>query len=149
MELLSLYLERVIIRYAATDNKTRMSATIGWVQKDHHNKEAREPVVVAPRLVDNLQPALVLSAMKDNLRSKKKIDTYEFVAIALQELDIRLDEVLLNDCWVFFLEYVRKFDLRKQVVTQLSVCYHGTSPWNIRDDNNKKRTVIKARTIMY
>jgi len=118
IELLSLSLERIIIRYAATDNKTRMSATIGWVQIDHHNKEAREPVVVAPRLVDNLQPALVLSAMKDNLRSKKKIDTYEFVAIALQELDIRLDEVLLNDCWVFFLEYVRKFDLRKQVVTE-------------------------------
>jgi hypothetical protein len=147
IELLSLTLERLVLRYFVTETKTRISATIGWIQIDHHNNEAREAVVVAPRLADNLQPALVISTMKDNLRSKKKIDTYEFVAFALQELDIRLDEVLLNDCWIFFLEYVRKLEVRKQVVAGRFNAWAQITSLFI--DNNRREHVLMDKKKLY
>ena len=103
------------IRYSVTNSKTRVGFAIGWVQLDHQVKKAREPVVLAPTPVTNPQPTFQLLAEKDNLKSKTNIDSFEYIALELQEIDFRVEEVWIFDVWEFILRVRRRREAKMKV----------------------------------
>ena len=87
-ELLSFSALDIDLRYSVTDAKTQMGLVIGWIQLDHQEDRSREPVVLAPKPVEHIQPTFQLLVIKDNLRSKKNIVSYEHIRLTLEELDL-------------------------------------------------------------
>jgi len=115
-ELLSFCSTDIDVRYSVTKPKTRLGVAVGWIQLDHQLK-AREPVCIAPTPVLHPQPTFQLLAVKDNLRSKVNIDSYEYVAAALQEMDVRVEEVWLFEAWEFFNRILQRRDAKKKLHT--------------------------------
>ena len=113
-ELLSFCSTDIDVRYSVTMPKTRLGVAVGWIQLDHQLK-AREPVCVAPTPVLHPQPTFQLLAVKNNLRSKVNIDSYEYVAAALQEMDVRIEEVWLFEVWEFLNRILQRRDAKKKL----------------------------------
>ena len=113
-ELLSFSALDIDLRYSVTKEKTRMGLVIGWVQLDHQEDKSREPVVLAPKPVEHIQPTCQLLVVKDNLRSKKNIVSYEHIRLTLEELDLTVEEAWLFDLWDFFLGVIRRREVRKK-----------------------------------
>ena len=112
-ELLSFCSTDIDVRYSVTKPKTRLGVAVGWIQLDHQLK-AREPVCLAPTPVPHPQPTFQFLAVKDNLRSKAHIDSYEYVAAAIQEMDIRVEEVWLFEVWEFFNRIFQRREAKKR-----------------------------------
>ena len=112
VELLSLYLDDIDVRYSITETKTRSALFLGNIQIDYQEENAREPVVLAPTPGDNSQPTLQFMAVKDNLRSKTNITSYEYIWLALQEMDLTLEEAWMFELWEFFIGILRRIDMR-------------------------------------
>jgi len=115
-ELLSFCSTDIDVRYSVTMPKTRLGVAVGWIQLDHQLK-AREPVCIAPTPVLHPQPTFQLLAVKDNLRSKVNIDSYEYIAAALQEMDVRIEEVWLFEVWEFLNRILQRRDAKKKLHT--------------------------------
>ena len=113
-ELLSFSAIDIDVRYSVTDSKTRMGLVIGWVQLDHQEDKSREPVVLAPKPVEHIQPTCQLLVVKDNLRSKKNIVSYEHIRLTVEEMDLTVEESWLFDLWDFFIGVVRRREVRKK-----------------------------------
>ena len=116
LELFSISLEQIDVKHFLTETKAHLKATLGWLQIDHQSLSAREPVVLAPRPVSQPQPTLQIIAVKDNARSKASINTFEYVAIALQEMDLRVEESWLFECWMVFLNFIRNREVLKSTL---------------------------------
>ena len=112
VELLSLYLDDIDVRYSITETNTRSALFLGSIQIDYQDENAREPVVLAPTPGDNSQPTLQFMAVKDNLRSKTNITSYEYIWLALQEMDLTLEEAWMFEVWEFFMGIIRRVDVR-------------------------------------
>ena len=106
-ELLSFSSTDFDTRYSVTKSSTRLGFALGWMQIDHHDENAIEPVVLSPTPVHNPQPTIQILAVKDNLRSKSNIDSYEHIAVALEELDFRIEEAWIFDVWQFFVRSLK------------------------------------------
>lgn len=113
-ELLSFSALDIDVRYSVTEAKTRMGLVIGWVQLDHQEDKSREPVVLAPKPVEHVQPTCQLLVVKDNLRSKKNIVSYEHIRLTVEEIDITIEETWLFDLWDFFVGVVRRREVRQK-----------------------------------
>ena len=114
-ELLSLSVINIDVRYAVGNAKTRMGFAVGWLQIDHQESNAIEPVVLAPSLAIFPQPTLQILAVKDNLRSKNSGDSFEYVGLAMQEIDVRVEEAWLFGVWNFFMSIMKRRELQKFV----------------------------------
>jgi hypothetical protein len=115
-ELMTLNLADVDVRYSMTKSKTRLGLVVGWVQLDHHHERATEPVVLAPTTVEHPQPTLNFLAVKDNLRSKANIDSYEFIGASFQEMDLSLEQTWMRDLWDFVVGLVRRSQVKKKTL---------------------------------
>jgi hypothetical protein len=113
-ELLSFSALDIDLRYSETDAKTRFGLVVGWVQLDHQEDKSREPVVLAPKPVEHIQPTCQLLVVKDNLRSKKNIMSYEHIRLTLEEMDLTIEESWLFDLWDFFIGVVRRREVRQK-----------------------------------
>lgn len=103
------------IGYSVTSEKTRTSIDVGWLQLDHQFVPTREPVVLAPTPVEHADPTFEFYSVKDNLRSKSTIISYEFIAFAFQEMDLTVEESWLFDLWDFFVGIVRRRETYRKV----------------------------------
>ena len=121
LDLLSLSLSDIDIRYSETKAKTRVGLVIGWIQVDQQDAKAREPVVLAPTPVEHPQPTFQFLAVKDNLRSKGNIASYEYIGVSLQELDLTVEEAWMFGVWDFFISVVRRREGKRKVVGRTSV----------------------------
>jgi hypothetical protein len=112
---------------------------------------AQVPVLLSPTPVKFPQPTVQFLAWKDNIRSKLDMDSYEYVAIQVrqeqrfyrsllhfsphedmqstlvffaqvQEMDLKIEEVLLYDVWKFYL------DVAKTREARASCWRHNVSP---------------------
>jgi hypothetical protein len=112
LELVSLYITDIDVRYSVTTAKTTTGLFLGFIQIDYQGDNVREPVVLAPTPGDSSQPTLQFVAVKDNLRSKSNITSYEYVWFALQEMDLTLEESWMFELWEFFISIMRRIDIR-------------------------------------
>jgi hypothetical protein len=113
VELLSFSAVDIDVRYSVTKRKTRMGLVVGWIQLDHQDNRAREPVVLAPTPAEHMQPTLQILAVKDNLRTKSNIVSYEYIGVALQEMDLTVEESWIFELWDFFMAIMRKHKAKK------------------------------------
>jgi hypothetical protein len=113
VELLSFSAVDIDVRYSVTKTKTRVGLVVGWIQLDHQDNRAREPVVLAPTPAEHMQPTLQILAVKDNLRTKSNIVSYEYIGVALQEMDLTVEESWIFELWDFFMAIMRKQKAKK------------------------------------
>ncbi|KAG7355258.1 vacuolar-sorting-associated protein 13 C-terminal domain containing protein [Nitzschia inconspicua] len=116
VELLNFSLVEVDIRYAVTRTITRYGIVVGWIQLDHQDNRSREPVVLAPTPAEHFQPTLQLLALKDNLRTKSQIVSFEYVGVALREMDLTVEESWIFELWDFFVAVTRRRKAKKQTI---------------------------------
>ena len=84
--------------------------TLIIVQLDQQsfNLKTKAPVVLAPTPVKHPQPTIQFLCWKDNVRSKNDLDSYDYVALQVQEMDLNLEESLLVDVWEFYMNVAMK-----------------------------------------
>lgn len=116
VEVLSFTAMDIDARYSVTKMKTRTSLTVGWVQLDHQEPRAREPVILAPTPSDAMQPTLQFLALKDNERTKRNILSYEYIGVALREMDLIVEESWMFDLWDFLMGVKRR--VKAKVITE-------------------------------
>ena len=116
LELLSFSALDIDVRYSVTKSKTRIGLVVGWIQLDHQDKRAREPVVLAPTPMEHVQPTLQILALKDNLRTKSNIMSYEYIGVALQEMDLTVEESWIFELWDFFMGIMKRRRVKKNTV---------------------------------
>ena len=116
LELLSVSAIDIDVRYSVTKTKTRAGLVVGWIQLDHQDNRAREPVVLAPTPVEHLQPTLQILALKDNVRTKSNIVSFEYIGVALQEMDLTIEESWVFELWDFLLSVMRRQQMKKNAV---------------------------------
>jgi hypothetical protein len=116
VELLNLSFMEIDVRYAVTRTITRYSVVIGWIQVDHQDCRSREPVVLAPTPLEHIQPTLQLLALKDNLRSKSNIVSFEYVGVALREMDFTVEESWIFELWDFLMAVTRRRKAKNQTI---------------------------------
>eukprot|EP00980_Cylindrotheca_fusiformis_P021402 scaffold8259_cov143-Cylindrotheca_fusiformis.AAC.20 len=113
MELLSFAATDIDIRYSVSKTKTRVGLVVGWVQLDHQDSRAREPVVLAPTPMEDLQPTLQFLALRDNVKTKSNIVSYEYIGVYLQEMDLTVEEFWIFELWDFFMGVVRRSHVKR------------------------------------
>lgn len=116
MELLNLSLREIDMKYAVTRLKTRIGLVIGWIQIDKQNDDSRESVVFSPTPTEYLQPTLQFLALKDNARTKSNIVSYEYVGVALQEMDLTVEETSIYELWDFFMTVVTRKRMKARAI---------------------------------
>ena len=84
-------------RYWVTKAKTRFGIAFGWFQLDQQDEYCREPVILAPTPSEFVSTVFQILAVKDNLRSKNDVLSFEFIDFSLAEFDLTLEEMLLAD----------------------------------------------------
>ena len=114
VELLSFSALDIDVRYSVTKTKTRMGLVVRWIQLDHQDTRAREPVVLAPTPVEKMRPTLQVLAVKDNVRSKSNIVSYEYIGVALQEMDLTVEESWIFEIWDFFMAISKKQKVKRR-----------------------------------
>lgn len=92
-ELLSFTSRDADLRLSMTKAKTRVSLAVGNVQVDQQRmgQDTKAPVILAPTPVKHPQPLLQFLVWKDNTRSKKDLDSFEYVAL---EVSIHFHHIL-------------------------------------------------------
>ena len=100
-ELISLSTSDFLLRYWTTKAKTRVGMSIGWLQIDQQDDNAREPVILAPTPSDYIGPVIQMLAVKDNVRSAEGVLSFDFIDVSVAEFDITLEESMLFDLFDF------------------------------------------------
>lgn len=78
-ELLNLTMMEIDIKHSVTKTKTSTGFAIGLIQVDQQDDKSNEPVVFAPTPSAYKRPTLQFLALKDNLRTKLNIVSYEHI----------------------------------------------------------------------
>lgn len=112
-ELLSFCATDLDVRFIVEKVKTHMMLGVGWCQLDHQMAAPKEPVVLAPRFSMYQKPTLQFLAIKDNLRSKSNMDSFDYVLISLQELDVRVEDSWVFALWIFVRKVLQRRQLQK------------------------------------
>jgi hypothetical protein len=113
VELLSFAATDIDVRYSVSKTKTRVGLVVGWVQLDHQDSRAREPVVLAPTPMEDLQPTLQFLALRDNVKTKSNIVSYEYIGVYLQEMDLTVEEFWIFELWDFFMGVIRRSRVKR------------------------------------
>jgi hypothetical protein len=115
-ELLACTFTDVDVRYWVTKAKSRYGTSIGWFQFDQQNESAREPVVLCPTQKGTLTPVLQMLAVRDNMRSKTEVVTFDFIDISIAEFDVSIEERFLFQLYSFFTSLRLRAKTHKQEV---------------------------------
>ena len=102
VEILSFSMTDIDVRYWVTRAKSRLSVAIGWLQVDHQDSTARDPVVFAPTPLVHVPSVLQILAVKDNFRSKNDVLSFEFIDVSVAEFDLTVEEALVFDLIDFY-----------------------------------------------
>lgn len=114
VELVNISLREIDMKYVVTRLKTRIGLVIGWIQIDQQNDSSRDFVVFAPTPTEYLQPTLQFLALRDNVRTKSNIVSYEYVGVALQEMDLTVEETSIYELWDFFMAVMTRQRIRER-----------------------------------
>lgn len=107
-ELLSFYLTDLDVRYSISNKRTRLALTIGDLQLDNQLENALEPVIIFPTPTINPLPTIQLFVVRNDARSKINVHSFEHMEFALQELDIKIEDVWLLNIWTFLEDVITR-----------------------------------------
>jgi hypothetical protein len=113
IELLSLSAKEIDIRYWVTKARTRMGIAVGWLQIDNQIENAREPVIFAPAPLNRSStPVFHILAVKDNVRSKADVLSFQFIDVSVAEFDLTVEEAFLIE----FFQFANSILLRLSII---------------------------------
>jgi len=107
-ELISLAVTDIDVRNSVTKPKTWLSLVLGKIQIDHHDENGMEPVILSPTPVLHPQPTLQFLAVKNNVKSKSNIDSFQHIALNLVEMDLRIEELWMFDLWEMYFRILKR-----------------------------------------
>ena len=125
------------VRYSVTTAKTRLAVAVGNIQLDQQSlgMNTQVPVLLAPTPVKYPQPTVQFLAWKDNIRSKLDMDSYEYVAIQVQEMDLKIEEALLYDVWQFYLDAAKTREARASRWHKVSRANFSADAFEVGNNN--------------
>ena len=126
-ELLSLSVTDVHLHYSLTKPKTGFGCAIGWIQLDHQDENSRGPVIFAPTPMLHPSPTFQFLAIKNNIRSKSNTDSYQYIGLNIQEVDINIYETWMFDVWDFYTKQVYRHEIKRKA------CHRDDLSRNSRD----------------
>lgn len=116
-ELVSVTTSDIDLRYSHTKSTTQVGIAVGRIQADQQVEKPFEPVILCPHPVPNPQPTIQFLAIKNNIRSKSNLDSFKHIAVALEEMDLRIEERCMLDIWELFYGILRQYDASKDALT--------------------------------
>lgn len=128
-ELLACSISDIDIRHWVTKAKSRFGIAVGWFQFDQQSRNAREPVVLAPTQRGVLTPVLQMMAVKDNMRSKTDVLSFDFIDVSISEFDLTVEERFLFELYDFFASLRLRRSVQQPVKGQ-----HGSDPQGTVND---------------
>jgi len=137
-ELLSISSRGADVRYSVTKQKTRMAFAVGNVQVDQQSlgMDAKVPVILAPTPVKLPLPTVQFMAWKDNIRSRPEMESFEYVAIHVQEMDLKIEESWLCDVWFFYLDVMKKREARANIWDQVRKTNFSSATFEFEEKND-------------
>eukprot|EP00986_Skeletonema_menzelii_P013165 scaffold7491_cov142-Skeletonema_menzelii.AAC.16 len=146
-ELLSFSSRDVDIRISVTKAKTRTSLTVGNVQIDQQSSNFRykAPVIFAPTPTKYPHPTVQFLCWKDNVRSKSDMDSYEYVALRLEEMDLKIEEMWLFEVWEFYFHVVKKREARALARQKI---VHTRSSRRFEEEGGLERAIQNATSFL-
>lgn len=146
-ELLSFSSRDVDIRISVTKAKTRTSLTVGNVQIDQQSSNFRHkaPVIFAPRPTKYPNPTVQFLCWKDNIRSKSDMDSYDYVALRLEEMDLKIEEMWLFEIWDFYFHVMKKREARALARQKI---VHTRSSRRFEEDGDLDRAIQNATSFL-
>lgn len=146
-ELLSFSSRDVDVRISVTKAKTRTSLTVGNVQIDHQSSSFRckAPVIFAPSPTKHPHPTVQFLCWKDNVRSKNDMESYDIVALQLEEMDLKIEETWLFEVWELYFHIMKKREarllLREKIV-------HSKSSRAFAHGEDQERAIKNAQVLL-
>lgn len=146
-ELLSFSSRDVDVRISVTKAKTRTSLTVGNIQIDQQssNFRCKAPVIFAPSPCKYPHPTVQFLCWKDNVRSKIDMDSYEYVALRLEEMDLKIEEMWLFEVWEFYFHVMKKREARALARQKI---VPTKSSRGFEDDNDSERAIQSANSFL-
>lgn len=146
-ELLSFSSRDVDVRISVTKAKTRTSLTVGNVQIDQQssNFRCKAPVIFAPSPCKYPHPTVQFLCWKDNVRSKIDMDSYEYIALRLEEMDLKIEEMWLFEVWEFYFQVMKKREARALARQKI---VPTKSSRGFEDDNDSERAMQNANSFL-
>lgn len=137
-ELFSFSSRDVDVRISVTKAKTRTSLAVGNVQIDQQSSSyrCRAPVIFAPSPTKHPHPTVQFLCWKDNVRSKNDMESYDYVALQLQEMDLKIEETWLFEVWEFYFHVMKKRDAR--LLSREKVVHTKSSMRFAHDDDSER-----------
>ena len=151
IELLSLSSRDTDVRISVTTAKTRLAVAVGNIQVDQQSQyHTKVPVILSPTPVKHPEPLVQFLAWKDNYRSKSDMDSYEYVAIQVQEMDLKVEESWLYDLWEFYLDVVKKREARASHWNQQDskTMLLSADTFEVEVEQHTSDTIEKARLFL-
>ena len=151
IELLSLSSRDTDVRISVTTAKTRLAVAVGNIQVDQQSQyHTKVPVILSPTPVKHPEPLIQFLAWKDNYRSKSDMDSYEYVAIQVQEMDLKIEESWLYDLWEFYLDVVKKREARASHWNQQdsTTMLLSADTFEVEVEQHTSDTIEKARLFL-
>ncbi len=142
-ELLSFSSRNVDVRISVTKAKTRTSLTVGNIQIDQQssNFRCKAPVIFAPSPCKYPHPTVQFLCWRDNVRSKVDMDSYEYVALRLEEMDLKIEEMWLFEVWEFYFHVMKKREARALARQKIAPT---KSSRGFENDNDSERAIQNA-----
>lgn len=147
-ELLSFSSRDVDVRISMTKAKTRTSFAVGNVQIDQQssNFRSKAPVIFAPTPTKHPHPTVQFLCWKDNDRSKSDMESYDYVAFQLQEMDLKMEETWLFEVWEFYFHVVKKREAR--LLAREKIVHGKTSRGFGHDGDDFERVITNAAAFL-
>jgi len=146
-ELLSFSSRDVDIRISVTKAKTRTSLTVGNIQIDQQssNFHCKAPVIFAPSPTKYPHPTVQFVCWKDNVRSKNDMDSYDYVALQLEDMDLKIEEMWLFEVWEFYFHVMKKREARLFARQKI---VHTKSSRGFEEEDDSERAIQNATSYL-
>eukprot|EP01038_Epipyxis_sp_PR26KG_P006870 gene6870-9407_t len=98
-EVMEISINGIEFKYSETLAKTDTSLNITWMQVDNQLPDPIEAVIVSPTQKKYPQPAVRLHLVRNNILSQPGLTSYETIQLAVQELDLKLEQQTVIASW--------------------------------------------------
>lgn len=95
------------IRHYKSNESTSWIVNINWFQIDNQLADCTAPVLLAPIVVQKSKPVFMMQSLKNNLLSTDKLNSYDFIALQIQELDVKLEQQTVATLWDIWQSWLR------------------------------------------
>ncbi len=95
------------IRHSRSYENTIWMVNTNWFQIDNQISDSAAPVLLAPAVLQKSKPVFMMQSLKNNLLSTDKLNSYDYIALQIQELDVKIEQQTVVTLWDIWQTWVR------------------------------------------